>query len=196
MMSWSYQSPNPCTVLVKEKPDSNINCASSVQSSTNRPLETQQQDHQQDSTGSLGNNIGGKRRHKRQVLDVVVDDVGHEEVVEAIERRILLNISIGMDKGLGTLKQEVYQLQVAVPIKSNIAKEREFYAYDVHENETNLTKTVEDELTTESVQYSTSDSTESSVSPSVPCECNNDGGLALKYLKKLTATNETNKNDV
>ncbi|KAL7013311.1 hypothetical protein ACKWTF_015326 [Chironomus riparius] len=66
MMSWSYHSSNPCTVLVKEKQDrdsqhtNQVDCSPSIQSSTNRPIESsshQQQDHQQDS-GSLGNSIG------------------------------------------------------------------------------------------------------------------------------------------
>jgi hypothetical protein len=145
MMSWSYQSTNPCTVLVKEKPDSHqVDCSPSLQSSTNRPSLDAQQDHQQDSVVSsssgISNIIGGKVvRSKRQVLDVVVDGVGHEQeeeeeaLVESIEKRILVNISIGMDKGLGTRRQEVYVLQVAVPLKNEPRAEREFYSYEVHE---------------------------------------------------------------
>jgi hypothetical protein len=83
----------------------------------------------------MGNIIGGKVvRSKRQV---VVDGVGHdeEEEIESFEKRILVNISIGMDKGLGTRRQEVYVLQVAVPLKNEAKEEREFYSYEVHEGE-------------------------------------------------------------
>lgn len=143
MMSWSYQSSNPCTVLVKEKSDSHhVDCSPSIQSSssTNRPnQDTSVNDHQQDSvvSSSLGNIIGGKakKRVKRQVLDVVVDGDGHEEEVEIVEKRILVNISIGMDNGLGTSHQEVYKLQVAVPLKNEAKNHKDFYTYQIHENE-------------------------------------------------------------
>lgn len=142
-MSWSYQSSNPCTVLVKEKSDSHhVDCSPSIQSSssTNRPnQDTSVNDHQQDSivSSSLGNIIGGKakKRVKRQVLDVVVDGDGHEEEVEIVEKRILVNISIGMDNGLGTSHQEVYKLQVAVPLKNEAKNHKDFYTYQIHENE-------------------------------------------------------------
>lgn len=133
MMSLSYQSSKPCTVLVKEKPDSHqVDCSPSIQSSTNRPNQDSPAEHQQDSVSSVGNIVGGKRK-KRQVLDVVVDGDGHEDVVESIEKRILVNISIGMDKGLGSSTQEVYHLQVAVPIKEKVKDN--FYTYKVHESE-------------------------------------------------------------
>lgn len=135
-MSWSYQSSKPCTVLVKEKPDSHqVDCSPSIQSSTNRPNQDSPAEHQQDSVvSSVGNIVGGKRK-KRQVLDVVVDGDGHEEVVESVEKRILVNISIGMDKGLGTARQEVYNLQVAVPLKSEEKSMKDSYIYKVHESE-------------------------------------------------------------
>lgn len=141
-MSWSYQSSNPCTVLVKEKSDSHhVDCSPSIQSSssTNRPnQDSSVNDHQQDSvaSSSLGNIIGGKakKREKRQVLDVVVDGDGHEKV-ESVEKRILVNISIGMDNGMGTSQQEVYNLQVAVPLKNEPKNHRDFYTYQIHEND-------------------------------------------------------------
>ena len=161
MMSWSYQSSNPCTVLVKEKQDrdsqhsNQVDCSPSIQSSTNRPIESSshhQQDHQQDS-GSLGNSIGGKKsRIKREVRENFYN-TGHghghvnadetiEEIIETIERRILVNITVGMDKGLGTTQQEVYHLQVAVPLKAQQKTEdREFYAYNVHPNDESFDKT-------------------------------------------------------
>lgn len=135
-MSWSYQSSKPCTVLVKEKPDSHqVDCSPSIQSSTNRPNQDSPGEHQQDSVvSSVGNIVGGKRK-KRQVLDVVVDGDGHEDVVESVEKRILVNISIGMDKGLGTSREEVYQLQIAVPLKHEELTKNNFYTYQVHESE-------------------------------------------------------------
>lgn len=135
MMSMSYQSSKPCTVLVKEKPDSHqVDCSPSIQSSSNRPNQDSPIEQQQD---SVGNVIGGKR-NKRQVLDVVVDGDGHEDVVASIEKRILVNISIGMDKGLGTSRQEVYLLQVAVPLKHEEKVEKEFYSYQVHGSDDDL----------------------------------------------------------
>lgn len=132
MMSWSYQSSKPCTVLVKEKPDSHhVDCSPSIQSSTNRPNQDSPAEHQQDSVGNI---VGGKRK-KRQVVDVVVDGDGHESVVESVEKRILVNISIGMDKGLGTNTQEVYHLQVAVPLKHEEKFKKDFYTYQVHESD-------------------------------------------------------------
>lgn len=130
MMSMSYQSSKPCTVLVKEKPDSHqLDCSPSIQSSTNRP-NNESPAEQQDGISS-GTNIVGGKRDKRQVLNVVVDGDGHEDVVESVEKRILVNISIGMDKGLGSSKQEVYQLRVAVPLKHEV-KTKDFYTYQVH----------------------------------------------------------------
>lgn len=137
MMSLSYQSSKPCTVLVKEKPDSHqVDCSPSIQSSANRPNQDSPAE-QQDSVSSAGGIVGGKR-NKRQVLDVVVDGDGHEDVVESIKKRILVNISIGMDKGLGTSRQEVYILQVAVPLKHEEKLKNDFYTYQVHGSEEEL----------------------------------------------------------
>lgn len=193
MMSWSYQSTNPCTVLVKEKQDrdsNNVDCSPSIQqSSTNRPIEqsspSTQHDHQQDSS-LLGNNIGGKRK-KRQVLDVVVDDDGHEHVVSNVEKRILVNITIGMDKGLGTEQQEVYQLQVAVPLKSPNMTEHnadEFYAYDVHEHRhdekaANLEEIITTEDTEQDEQSTETTSIDENPSTFYPCDC---GGLRTNLV--------------
>jgi hypothetical protein len=70
------------------------------------------------------------------------DEETIEEIIETIERRILVNITVGMDKGLGTSQQEVYHLQVAVPLKAQQkAEDREFYAYNVHSNDENVDKT-------------------------------------------------------
>jgi len=161
MMGWSHLSSNPCTVLVKEKQDrdsqhsNSVDCSPSIQSSTNRPMDSshhtknQQLDHQQDS-GTLGNSIGGKEtRIKREVFDTFEhDDARYEdlihEIFETIEKRILVNITIGMDKGLGTQRHDIYQLQVAVPLKAKQKTEnQEFYAYNVHENDENVKETTE-----------------------------------------------------
>lgn len=195
-MSWSYQSSNPCTVLVKEKSDSHlVDCSPSIQSSssTNRPnQDSSVNDHQQDSvvSSSLGNIIGGKakKREKRQVLDVVVDGDGHEEV-ENVEKRILVNISIGMDNGLGTSQQEVYNLQVAVPLKNEPKNHKDFYTYQIHENDNDEEEIYEhvvaeeEENTTENMNVFTNttssnneettpfDLFSASSSSSFPCDC-------------------------
>jgi hypothetical protein len=98
----------------------------------------------------VGNIVGGKRK-KRQVLDVVVDGDGHEDVVESVEKRILVNISIGMDKGLGSSRQEVYQLQVAVPLKHETMKEN-FYTYKVHESDEDFDVFDASNLTNENIE--------------------------------------------
>jgi hypothetical protein len=161
MMGWSHLSSNPCTVLVKEKQDrdsqhnsnnNQVDCSPSLQSSTNRPTDhhNQQQDHPQDS-GALGNSIGGKKtRIKRKVYHESEHVDGHaeetiDEIIETIERRILVNITVGMDKGLGTIQQEVYQLQVAVPLKGKQkAEKNDFYAYKVNSNNEVFDKTTND----------------------------------------------------
>jgi hypothetical protein len=142
MTSWSYQSTNPCTVLVKEKQDgqssSPRDCPPHIlQSSTEKAAASLDLPE----ISSLGNSVGGKKgRGKRQaheegVVDVVFDNGdGHEEQekpAELVEKRILVNISIAMDKGLGSPKLEVYQLQVAVPLPQEKIKQQQFYAYDV-----------------------------------------------------------------
>ena len=137
MTSWSYQSTNPCTVLVKEKQDGQSphsrDCPPPILSST----ETVASSQDQPEISSLGNSVGGKKtRTKRQahedgVVDVVFDNGdGHEfdPPVKLVEKRILVNISIAMDSGLGSAHQEIYQLQVAVPLPE---EKKMFYAYDV-----------------------------------------------------------------
>lgn len=139
MTSWSYQSTNPCTVLVKEKQDGQSpNCSPPItQSSTESAVPAQDQP---EISSSLGNSVGGKkRRAKRQahdedgVVNVVFDGDGHDynPPNESVEKRILVNISIAMDGGLGTMHQEVYQLQVAVPLPKEARKSQKFYAYNV-----------------------------------------------------------------
>lgn len=64
------------------------------------------------------------------MVDVVFDDGDeHDSPHEVVEKRILVNISIAMDSGLGSLHQNVYQLQVAVPLPK--PKDQKFYAYNV-----------------------------------------------------------------
>jgi hypothetical protein len=132
------------------------------------------------SSSSLGNSIGGKKgRVKRQthedgVVDVVFDDGdGHESNApnETLEKRILVNISIALDSGLGSTYQEVYQLQVAVPLPKEKLKSQTFYAYDVEANSEIVTMEklvmVSNETTTETfsdgsiADTSTDDSTSS-----------------------------------
>lgn len=146
MTSWSYQSTNPCTVLVKEKQDGQSPFARDcpppiLQSSTETAAPSQDQP---EISSSLGNSIGGKKgRIKRQahedgVVDVVFDDgEGHDEHSSPnnkVEKRILVNISIAMDSGLGSPHHDVYQLQVAVPLPKQPKKHQNFYAYDVDGN--------------------------------------------------------------
>lgn len=143
MTSWSYQSTNPCTVLVKEKQDGQSpsrDCPPPILSSTDTVGSPQDQPE----ISSLGNSVGGKKgRKKRQaheegVVDVVFDNGdGHEfdPPVKLVEKRILVNISIGMDSGLGSSQKEVYQLQVAIPLPEESKK---FYAYDVGEHDADV----------------------------------------------------------
>lgn len=142
MTSWSYQSPNPCTVLVKEKQDGQISrdCQPSLQQSSTETA-APSQDQPEISSSSLGNSIGGRsRREKRQahedgLVDVVFDGNGHDNAPhEVVEKRILVNISIALDSGLGSQHQNVYQLQVAVPLPKEALKSQKFYAYDVDQN--------------------------------------------------------------
>lgn len=183
-MSWSYQSTNPCTVLVKEKQDglssSSRDCPPILQSST----ETVASSHDQpEISSSLGNSVGGKkRREKRQAhedagFDVVFDNDngdGHEyepKVVELVEKRILVNISIAMDNGLNTQQQEIYQIRVAVPLpKEEKQKHSEFYTYNIgelHEPriEANETLTSTPDNTDESSTSHDYESISSSISP-------------------------------
>jgi hypothetical protein len=123
---------------VKEKQDghSSTGCPPHLlQSST----ESAAVPHDQPDISSLGNIVGGKSvRKKRQahedgVSGVVFDgDEGESRSMhEMLEKRILVNISIAMDKGMGTAHQEVYKLQVAVPLPKDAMAEKQFYSYDI-----------------------------------------------------------------
>jgi hypothetical protein len=135
-MSWSYQSNNPCSVLVKEKQDGQgRDCPPPILHSSSTETAASSQD-QPEISSSLGNSVGGKKRLKRQTHeDVVFVGDGHEEQNkphETVEKRILVNISIVMDGGLGSLHQEIYQLKVAVPMpKEEEKKGDKFYVYNV-----------------------------------------------------------------
>lgn len=140
-MSWTYQSNNPCSVLVKEKQDGlSRHCQTPILQSSSTETAASSQD-QPELTSSLGNSVGGKeRRYKRQALkdvgvDVVFDGDGHDDKphITVEEKRILLNISIVMDGGLGSLHQEVYQLHAAVPLPNEFRNN--FYAYNVSASE-------------------------------------------------------------
>lgn len=128
-------------MLVKEKQDGQSppsrDCPPPILSSTETVASSQDQP---EISSSLGNSVGGKKgRKKRQahedgVVDVVFDNGdGHEfdPPVKLVEKRILVNISIAMDGGLGSKHQEIYQLQVAVPLPE---ENKKFYAYDVGVN--------------------------------------------------------------
>jgi hypothetical protein len=158
MKSWSYQSTNPCTVLVKEKQDghSSTGCPPHLlQSST----ESAALPHDQPDSSSLGNIVGGKKlRKKRQAheeddgISGVVFDVNGKEsksMHELLEKRILVNISIAMDKGMGTVHQEVYKLQVAVPLPKETMAEKQFYSYDIGDVSEGFIK-IDPQLLTES----------------------------------------------
>jgi hypothetical protein len=211
-MSWSYQSTNPCTVLVNEKQVSNSQACATTSSSTNRPNESAQQqqpapvsqdtsDQQQDS--SMGNNIGGKAREKRHADGVGVE---HEHVIETIEKRVLVNITIGMDGGMGSQQLQVYQLQVAVPLKKKLeGASKQHYAYSLHEDEHqsgeirpmsmvlvekgDSHEVVEDEekeeeVTTDDDEAATATTTELPI-----CDCTN-GRLDVEFKKKMATNHE------
>jgi hypothetical protein len=135
-MSWSYQSNNPCSVLVKEKQDAlGRDCLPPILHSSSTETAASSQP---ETPSSLGNSVGGKMRLKREAhedvgVDVVFDGDGAQSTPhEIVEKRILVNISIVMDGGLGSLNQEIYQLHVAVPFPNEAEKKPEkFYAYDV-----------------------------------------------------------------
>lgn len=123
----------------------------SSDTSTNRPIDTNQPDDLPDINGGLkGNNIGGKNRRKRSVdahefVDVMLDgdddnansfDNEHGETnYVLIDKRILVNISVAMDGGMGTNHQEVYQLQIAVPLPRNKFTNDNFYTYEVRDSD-------------------------------------------------------------
>lgn len=143
---------------------------SPLSASTNRPRPSVEQS-QQSSVSSIepndsGGTNGGKHRARRslQVDKNLVNVVGIEDVVVNSKstdnkdtnnqlnhefKRILINISIATDEGLGTHNLQVYQLQVAVPLPTiNITKSTEdsdslnheesndntFYAYAMDDN--------------------------------------------------------------
>lgn len=155
LLSWSYQSTNPCTVLVKEKHD-NVQENSPLSASTNRPRSSVEHSQQTSVTSiepnDSGGTNGGKHRARRSLNNV--DVVGIEDVVSHTQstehgdtnkhefKRILVNISIATDTGLGTHNLQVYQLQVAVPLPTinatsddvNNNKDNNFYAYAMEDN--------------------------------------------------------------
>jgi hypothetical protein len=268
--SWSYQSTNPCTVLVNDKIDGHSlppKCPSSVlQHSSSTEKVSSEQDQQE--LSSLGNNVGGKRKRiKRQaeahdddsgVVDVVflgdghannksksnnnnnlpsdenvkggkndnhhekkneggsndemfVDEVEEEKIDVIVEKRILLNISIGMDGGFGSPHLDVYHLQVAVPLPKQI-KNKNFFSYNVvendndenfmnenlmrlHEKTTNkTTKNYDDDSSTTSKSSTSSSSTEHLFDDFI--EASTEEGLKIsfkteKYEGEICTTNGT-----
>jgi hypothetical protein len=175
---------------VKDKQNENnrIDCAPSIQSST------ESSNHQSQPDPSLGNNIGGKSRNKREVVDVLVDDEHehHDDIIQIIDKRVLVNITIGMDKGIGTQQHEVYHLQVAVPLKNNSKAYRDMFAYDVHQDESFPT----DEKVSTANYNATTDETSTTTqsddfSSSAPCDCDFERGLILttsNFEREITAT--------
>lgn len=133
---------------------------SPLSASTNRPRSSVEQT-QQSSVSSIepndsGGTNGGKQRNRRS-LENLVDVVGIEDVVKSTDsqtnnelkhefKRILVNISIATDEGLGTHNLQVYQLHVAVPLPTltetkqkditlnQESNENAFYAYALDEN--------------------------------------------------------------
>jgi hypothetical protein len=145
-MSWSYQSNSPCSVLVKEKQDGQgRDCPPSILHSSSTETVASSQD-QPEISSSLGNSVGGKKRSKRNSahadngINVVFDGVGHENEKnkphEAVEKRVLVNISIVLDGGSLSKSQDIYQLQVAVPLPSE--KPENFFRYKVDEGDDNF----------------------------------------------------------
>lgn len=180
MTSWSYQSNNPCTVIVNDKIEGHSStipreCPTSVLHSSTETIASARDQQEISSSSSLGNNIGGKIiRVKRQaeeahddaeVVDVVFRGDGHEnkssssysheklgkarnrehqsskrnfvneqeEIEVIVEKRILLNISIAMDDGMGSRHLDVYHLQVAVPLPKQTRNAQNFFSYNVED---------------------------------------------------------------
>lgn len=137
-------------MLVKEKHD-NVQENSPLAASTNRPRSSVEQSQQTSVTsiepndsGGGGEN-GGKHRARRSLNDV--DVVGSEDVVRTVHtdtntqlKRILVNISIATDTGMGTHDLQVYQLQVAVPLPTinatsdQVPDQDQFYAYAMEDS--------------------------------------------------------------
>lgn len=129
-------------MLVKEKQDgqspTSRDCPPPILQSSTETIGSSQD---QPDISSLGNIVGGKPRAKRQVphddgvVGVVFDNGDGQHEFEApiklVEKRILVNISIAMDSGLGSSHQEIYQLQVAVPLPEKKKISEKFYSYDV-----------------------------------------------------------------
>lgn len=181
--SWSYQSNNPCTVLVNDKIEGSSStmprdCPTSVQHSSSETIVSPRDQQEISPSTSLGNSIVGKRTKRQaeeahddsaEVVDVVFRGDGHanssyshktqnerrqqsarkldndarrrsssntvvndeEEIEVIVEKRILLNISIGMDDGLGSPHLDVYNLQVAVPLPKQTKSAKNFFTYNV-----------------------------------------------------------------
>lgn len=193
-MSWSYQSTNPCTVLVKEKQDglssSSRDCPPPIlQSSTETVASSQDQP---EISSSLGNSVGGKKtRGKRQThedagFDVVFDNGdGHEyePKVEIVEKRILLNISIATDSGINSQRQEVYKIQVAVPLpKATIPKHSEFYTYSVDELQQEQFMVFNESITSFPADFSDSEDSSMSYDDSISSSMSPEGlKRAIKF---------------
>jgi hypothetical protein len=168
-MSWSYQSnSSPCSVLVKEKQDGQGGCPPPILHSSSTETVASSQD-QPEISSSLGNSVGGKKRKKRQAhddVDVVFDGVGHDEQNkprEIVDKRILVNISIVLDGGTGSTKQEIYKFQVAVPLPKD-KMQSDFYTYNFgnFEEFSNSSSTAETQQTSDSDSFSTQSTDESS----------------------------------
>lgn len=67
-------------------------------------------------------------KHARRKTTLVNED---EEIEVIVEKRILLNISIGMDDGMGSPHLDVYHLQVAVPLPKQTKNAKNFFTYNV-----------------------------------------------------------------
>jgi hypothetical protein len=125
---------------VKEKQDGQgRDCPPPVLHSSSTETVASSQD-QPEISSSLGNSVGGKERKKRNVahvddVDVVFDGVGHDSKPRKIvEKRVLVNISIVLDGGFNAKNQDIYQLQVAVPLPKD-KKTNDFYSYNVENDE-------------------------------------------------------------
>jgi hypothetical protein len=81
-----------------------------------------------------GKNDNSHEKNEGGDDDVFVDEFEEEKIDVIVEKRILLNISIGMDGGFGSPHLDVYHLQVAVPLPKQI-KNKNFFSYNVVEND-------------------------------------------------------------
>jgi hypothetical protein len=141
-------------------------------------------------TSSLGNSVGGKERKKRNVahvddVDVVFDGVGHDNAQnkprKTVEKRVLVNISIVLDGGFNAKNQDIYQLQVAVPLPKD-KKTNDFYSYNVESDEEVLSQSTTDAQEASFTETSFADTSSQSTEKTSSFTEFDDGTEGLKLI--------------